>query len=557
MQANFPTKFQPSHIKCATCLTRTAIFLLVNTNEGVRLVARSTTDRINAAEVAAQFGGGGHDRAAAALIKSTSDGSAGVNLVEAYQKLVKSLPSLVEPAITVEKIMSHGARVLDPDTSAQEAAQLMQRYGYEGYPVVKGGKVLGLLTRRAVDRAIAHKLNLPAGSLMDAGEIAISPREPVESLQRLMAETGWGQVPVCDPISGEITGIVTRTDLLKLLGGGDSPSPEQKNLSERLERALPPARLAFLKLIAAKAHENHTPIYIVGGFVRDLILDRPSLDFDIVVEGDAISLGKALQAEFGGRLTSHSRFGTAKWQIQSIQAELVTAMNLESQTAERDLPESLDLISARTEFYNYPTALPTVERGSIKLDLHRRDFTINTLALRLDGRHFGLLYDYWGGLIDIQRKLVRVLHSLSFVDDPTRMLRAVRFENRFDFKIEKRTLQLMTEAQDLLKQVSGDRIRHELDLILGDDNPAGALKRLQELELLTAIQADFRWESNMAASLQTALENEIPPAWSLPEMLGTMPINRALAYLVWLNSPTRRNSPGRLPTFALAPDFSQ
>jgi tRNA nucleotidyltransferase (CCA-adding enzyme) len=96
----------------------------------------------------------------------------------------------------------------------------------------------------------------------------------------------------------------------------------------------------------------------------------------------------------------------------------------------RDLPESLDLISARTEFYDYPTALPTVERSSIKLDLHRRDFTINTMALRLDGRHYGDLYDYWGGLRDIRRGLVRVLHSLSFVDDPTRMMRAVRFEQR-------------------------------------------------------------------------------------------------------------------------------
>jgi len=109
-----------------------------------------------------------------------------------------------------------------------------------------------------------------------------------------------------------------------------------------------------------------------------------------------------------------------------------------------------------------------VERSSIKLDLHRRDFTINTLALRLDGRHYGELYDYWGGLADIQKKLVRVLHSLSFVDDPTRMLRAVRFEQRFQFKIEDRTRQLMTEARPLLKQVSGERLRHEIDLLFDE-----------------------------------------------------------------------------------------
>ncbi len=385
-----------------------AIFLLVNTNEGVRLVARSTTDRVNVAAVAAQFGGGGHDRAAAALIKPTGHDRSTALLVEMYQKLMQVLPTVIEPAITVDKIMSRGPRVLDPDTSAQEAARLMQRYGYEGYPVVKNGKVIGLLTRRAVDRALSHKLNLSAGSLMDAGEINIAPKDPVEHLQHLMAETGWGQIPVCNPETGEVIGIVTRTDLLKLIGGNGSPSPEQNDLAGKLEKALPPARLALLKLVAEKAHDNHTSIYIVGGFVRDLILERPSLDFDIVVEGDAIALGKSLQSQYGGRLVSHTRFGTAKWQIKSIQTELLALAADGDHASSSDLPESLDLISARTEFYNYPTALPTVERGSIKLDLHRRDFTINTLALRLDGRYFGQLYDYWGGLADIQKGLVRV-----------------------------------------------------------------------------------------------------------------------------------------------------
>jgi tRNA nucleotidyltransferase (CCA-adding enzyme) len=116
-----------------------------------------------------------------------------------------------------------------------------------------------------------------------------------------------------------------------------------------------------------------------------------------------------------------------------------------------DLPESLDFIGARTEFYDYPTALPTVERSNIKLDLHRRDFTINTMALRLDGRHYGELYDYWGGEKDLRKGLVKVLHSLSFVDDPTRMLRAVRFEQRFGFQIEARTVKLMEEARGLLR----------------------------------------------------------------------------------------------------------
>ena len=183
---------------------------------------------------------------------------------------------------------------------------------------------------------------------------------------------------------------------------------------------MPKARLALLKLTAEIAYEQKAALYIVGGFVRDLILERPSQDFDLVVEGDAIALARQLQERYGGRLTTHARFGTAKWMIANIRPELARMLNQPENAS--DLPEFLDLISARTEFYTHPTALPTVERGSIKLDLHRRDFTINTLALRLDGSHYGELHDYWGGLNDLREGLVRVLHSLSFVDDPTRML---------------------------------------------------------------------------------------------------------------------------------------
>ena len=168
----------------------------------------------------------------------------------------------------------------------------------------------------------------------------------------------------------------------------------------------------------------------------------------------------------------------------------------------RDLPENLDLISARTEFYDHPTALPTVERSSIKLDLHRRDFTINTMALRLDGQHYGDLHDYWGGLDDLHNHLVRVLHSLSFVDDPTRLLRAVRFEQRFHFQIEARTRELMEQARPLLKQVTGSRLRHELDLILDEPQAVDMLARLSQLGLLSAIHPDLGWSVELAKPLE-------------------------------------------------------
>jgi tRNA nucleotidyltransferase (CCA-adding enzyme) len=199
-----------------------------------------------------------------------------------------------------------------------------------------------------------------------------------------------------------------------------------------------------------------------------------------------------------------------------------------------ELPVSLDFVTARTEFYTYPTALPTVERGSIKLDLHRRDFTINTLALRLDGHHYGELHDYWGGLADVRQGYVRVLHSLSFVDDPTRILRAVRFEQRFDFHIEARTLDLLIEARSLLDRVSGDRIRHELDNILGDEQTVLIMNRLDSLGIFSIIHPDLIWDEWIHSQLHSLTTFQIGEAWEeLIEPQGKR-WRIYLSYILWL-----------------------
>jgi tRNA nucleotidyltransferase (CCA-adding enzyme) len=422
----------------------------------------------------------------------------------------------------------------------------MQRYGYEGYPVVHDGDILGLVTRRAVDRALSHKLNLTAASLMEAGNVSISPGASIESLQSLMTNTGWGQVPVVDPESGDIIGIVTRTDLLETLA---PPSIQhgKRNLAGKLEDALPPERVNLLKDIAKIAQKQHAALYIVGGFVRDLLLGYPSLDFDLVVEGDAIALAYKASEKWGGRVTIHKRFGTAKWFLgQPANARHKTAESgqmptvnenespKDDQKTDKDplLPSSLDFITARREFYSHPTALPTVEVGSIKLDLHRRDFTINTLALRLDGHHYGDLHDYWGGYNDIRQGLVRVLHSISFVDDPTRMLRAVRYEQRYGFRIGNRTLQLLLEARPLLSRVSGDRIRHEIDNILKEDHAVQMLGRLNDIKLLEAIHPDLEWDE----WIQEKLTNIDPPTaeWNIEPDLKGIPVMRIFAYTLWL-----------------------
>jgi len=270
----------------------------------------------------------------------------------------------------------------------------------------------------------------------------------------------------------------------------------EQNYSELLEKSLDAARLGLLHLVREEATQRGLPLYIVGGSVRDLVLGRRLNDFDLTVEGDAIKLAYSLASKHGGGVTAHTKFGTAKWFLPE---------NLKTDH------DTLDLISARSETYTHPAALPTVKSGSISHDLHRRDFTINALAIRLDGSHFGELRDDLDGMDDLQKGIVRVLHPRSFIDDPTRMYRAVRYEGRYGFKIAEDTLTLIPDARALVEKLSAQRIRHELDLILEESNAAFMLARLDALDLLSVIHpvlSNFK-QSNLATlkSDDPALQN--------------------------------------------------
>jgi tRNA nucleotidyltransferase (CCA-adding enzyme) len=217
--------------------------------------------------------------------------------------------------------------------------------------------------------------------------------------------------------------------------------------------------------------------------VRDLVLGRRLNDFDLTVEGDAIALARSLAAKHGGEVTVHKKFGTAKWFLPAH----LTPFDTLRAAPDTSTPDTLDLISARSETYKHPVALPTVKPGTLTDDLRRRDFTINALAIRLDGSHFGELRDDLTGLDDLQKKLIRVLHPGSFIDDPTRMYRAVRYAGRYEFRIAEDTLALIPQARTLVEKLSAQRIRHELDLILDEPNAVSMLRRLDELDLLAPI----------------------------------------------------------------------
>jgi tRNA nucleotidyltransferase (CCA-adding enzyme) len=296
-----------------------------------------------------------------------------------------------------------------------------------------------------------------------------------------------------------------------------------KKFAELLRQSLAGNRLTLLHLIADEATQKGFPLYIIGGSVRDLLLGSVINDFDLTVEGDAIALARALAKRHGGKVTAHSKFGTAKWFLP---------VHL---TTRDELPETLDFVSARSETYQHPGALPSVKMGSLDDDIRRRDFTINALALRLDGDHFGELVDVLEGQADLERGMIRVLHPKSFIDDPTRMYRAIRYEQRYGFEIAPDTLALIPKARPLIDNLSAQRIRHELDLILEDSGTALMLKRLDELDLLKPIHPVLGFDESAhtrLSRLPAFREIQALSPWNADSMNR---VNKPdLGWLLWL-----------------------
>ena len=474
-----------------------ACFLLAEHAGDVQVIARSATDAVDVGAIARQLHGGGHAKAAAALVENTP-------LQEVRVRIEDLLRVSVQPAVNVAQVMSHGVHTLSPNLTIAEASARMRRYGHEGFPVVEGGRLVGILTRTEIDRALHHDLGAaPVRAYMRTGAVSVTPSDPISRVQQIMMDYALGQVPVV--AEGRVLGIVTRTDLIKLWGQTPRPA-RQAQIATLLDQYLPPEFAAFLHQARDAANDLGYSLYVVGGFVRDLLLGQPTLDVDLVVEGDAIAVAHRLAGVLGGRVRTHGRFGTAKVILDERRPPV--------------LPAAFDLVTARTEFYTHPTALPQVERSSIKQDLYRRDFTINTMAICLDRNRYGELLDFYGGERDLRDGLIRVLHSLSFVEDPTRILRAVRFEQRLGFRLEERTEELLRGALELLDRVSGDRVRHELYLILRERAPERAWQRLHELGVLAQISPGLvadEWTSLKLAEMVRCLDG-----WRTTRATGDM-----------------------------------
>ena len=255
------------------------------------------------------------------------------------------------------------------------------------------------------------------------------------------------------------------------------------NLARQIEQYLPRQLLELVKDISGQAAKRGQRVYLVGGVVRDLLLGYPNFDLDLVVEGDAVKLAQQVAETSQAKLLAHHRFGTAKLRYENF---------------------TLDMATARKETYARPGALPTVTPGTLKDDLVRRDFSINAMAISLAANDYGELVDPYHGKSDLERRLIRILHPGSFSDDATRILRGVRYEQRLGFEFEAQTAQLLKRDIPTLDTISGDRIRHELELIFKEKQPELAIKRLGELGVLPRISPFLKGDGWIAEKFDKA-----------------------------------------------------
>ncbi|MCC3593571.1 CBS domain-containing protein [Microcoleus sp. PH2017_28_MFU_U_A] len=483
------------------------------------IIGRSRIEGTNLSELFKPFGGGGHARAASLATRD-------VDALLTLNQLADELKAQIPHPPTARELMSSPVRSIRPEISVGEAHRILLRYGHSGLSVVDTGDLLaGIISRRDIDIALHHGFShAPVKGYMTPQLKTIAPDTLLPEIEALMVTYDIGRLPVLE--NGQLVGIVTRTDVLRELHqqkARDSGSnaelsnyPVSESVEQLLRSGISSELWQLLSIAANIAQQRGWQLYIVGGAVRDLLLAlndtkggqdaHPTTlnscgtgilpvtltDIDLVVDGNCgtddsgagVELASALQKLYpNSRLDVHGQFQTAAllWHKDSAFGSLW-----------------LDIATARTEFYPYPAANPEVEASSIRQDLYRRDFTINALAVRLGVPRSGELLDFFGGLLDLESRQIRVLHANSFIEDPTRIYRAVRFAVRLGFSIESQTEGYIRHALEsgIYYRIQGEngrtpaletRLKSELKYILQAPYWQVALQMLGDLQALRCI----------------------------------------------------------------------
>ncbi len=450
------------------------LFAIGRMDDRIQIVARSRSHAVNVGAVCSAFGGGGHAYAASASVRDKT-------LSEVRDGILTQLYLQEEGEKTARDYMSQPAIGIEEGHTIAEADELMLHFGLKTMPVFAPmtRRCTGLIDSQITQKAISHGLaGAPLTDYMRRNLKTLPVTATLRDITTVIVGARQRLVPI---VSGDssVVGVVSRTDLINIFAqepGRMNPTdraPKSRNMGRTMRDRLPKDVLDILEKAGALGRSRQTPVYVVGGFVRDLLLKTPNHDIDLVVEGDGIGFARAFAGVLGGRVRVHKKF--------------LTSVVIFPGAGGKE--ERVDVATARLEYYESPAALPTVEHSSIKMDLYRRDFTINALAIRLDCEPMGEIVDFFGGQKDIRDRVIRVLHTLSFVEDPTRCLRAVRFEQRYHFRIGPATEKLIKNdvSLKLLDKLSPSRLFNEFEHICAEETAILCIRRLHELGILQAI----------------------------------------------------------------------
>ncbi|MGJ5632350.1 CBS domain-containing protein [Nostoc sp. CALU 1950] len=480
------------------------------------VIGRSQIPKTNLNLLFQLLGGGGHSQAASLNLR-------GVDSQAILKQLLDGIKTQIPHPPTARDLMSSPVRTILPETTIAEAQRILLRYGHSGLSVVDTqGQLVGIISRRDLDIALHHGFShAPVKGYMTRNLKTITPDTTLPQIESLMVTYDIGRLPVLE--NGQLVGIVTRTDVLRELhqerdedGEGDEEERERGGKSNinlpQLQNKLAPQLWQLLTTASQEAEKRGWHLYLVGGAVRDLLLAETAgslmiKDIDLVVDGfhksadvgAGVELAKALQQLYpAARLEIHGAFQTAAL-LWHKDPELDSLW--------------VDIATARTEFYPYPAANPEVEASSIRQDLYRRDFTINAIALRLTNPRAGELLDFFGGLLDLQAKQIRVLHPNSFIEDPTRIYRGVRFAVRFGFQIEPQTEEFIryainsgvydrTAQENSRTPALQTRLKTELKHILEAHYWKSALQLLDNLGALQCIHPSLKLDIELLRQLR-------------------------------------------------------
>jgi len=465
--------------KLFEALTPDVFFVVTRMGKSIYIVARSRIDEIDLNKILSHFGGGGHKKAGSAKTKK-------YDINQVINKIKKELKSSFLPVLRAKHIMSSPVRTILSEETIERASEIMYQTGHSGLPVIQNNKLVGIITKKDIEKAIKHGLkNAPIKAIMSTNLKVTDVETSLTQVRKIMAEADVGRIPVLK--DGILVGIITRTDLLRATNGvlNFTLNPilrekyQSQNLNSEMEKVLPTSVLNILRLIGVYGNEKGISVYVVGGFVRDLLLKIDNkltnntlpYDIDVVVEGDGLIFGKYVAKQLRAKYVEHPKFHTCSIFYRNGENKIIR----------------IDLATARTEYYQEAAELPKVELSTIKKDLYRRDFSINAMAIKLNSESFGVLLDFFNCKKDLEKGIIRILHPLSFIEDPTRILRAIRFEQRFGFEIDSNTLTKLEDAveNEYLEKVTGMRIREEFEKILCEKEPLKAIKRMGNLKIIS------------------------------------------------------------------------